>query len=994
MDTKIFLKNAIAKGVSLALGATILSPIYAQENVDESTSQAEQAVPVEEEEDEDYNIVTVTGIRGSLMRSMDTKRNSAGVVDAINSEDIGKFPDTNLAESLQRITGVSIDRSQGEGSRVTVRGFGADFNLVTLNGRQMPTNSGLGRSFDFADLASEGVAGVEIYKTGRASVPTGGIGATINILSLRPLESPGLNASFGLKAVNDTSTIEGDAFTPEFSGVFSDTFFDDTFGVAITASIQERNNGQQSVNNSRWFERDGADVPDNGQQTNLPSAGDIAAIPQQFVYSLDEWERSRKNGQLTLQYQPIDSLVATLDYTYAGLTSDHRYNNMSIWFSPSAQSATWSDGPIVSPLIYTESNDQPDFPHGAGVDASKNKLNSIGLNLRWDATDRLRLKFDHHDSTSQRSPNSIYGSSAGLSASAFTRSSATVNLQGDIPVVTTVASDPLSPDDMQITGSTFANSWAEMNIQQTHFDGAFEVDADQTIDFGISVSKVTNFEASSLVQRNTWGQNQASAYGAISDLVTPASLSGVYDEFSSGADINNNFFTYDMIELIKRAEFLQGLDPSNPLYLAPGSLGGDCGTGLCADSNPGFGNQFIEESKAAYIQYNLIGDIGDYPFNLFVGLRYEETDVTSSSESKDYTRIEWASTNEFNVVEADESITSGLTGSYDFILPSLDFDIELRHDIKARYSYSETIARSGYGDLVGSLSVSNVLRRTGNDLQDAGTGTLGNPGLIPHQSANNDISVEWYYDDASYVSIGGFHKAVENFVSGVEVKGFEVFEGLAHPGFGPLYDDAVTALGAGANNASIREYIFANFANEPGVDVANGVITGVIGRDSAALFDVQTRANSNDIANISGWEAAWQHDFVDTGFGFIVNATFVSGDVDFDRFSDEPQFAVPGLSDTRNMIVYYDRDGIQVRIAYNWRDSFFAGGSTQPGYVDEYEQWDINASYEVNHSLSFFVEAINVTSETNRSYARDYSQVNFVGQTGPRYNIGFRYTFN
>ena len=141
MQHNMFNKNAMAAAVSVAMGLTL-----------SITAQAQDSVPVMEE-------VVVTGIKASLKRAMDTKRDSAGVVDAITAEDIGAFPDTNLAESLQRITGVAIERTRGEGSTVTVRGFGADFNLVTLNGRQMPTHSGGGRSFDFGDLASESVSG-------------------------------------------------------------------------------------------------------------------------------------------------------------------------------------------------------------------------------------------------------------------------------------------------------------------------------------------------------------------------------------------------------------------------------------------------------------------------------------------------------------------------------------------------------------------------------------------------------------------------------------------------------------------------------------------------------------------------------------------------------------------------------------------------------------------------------------------------------------------
>ncbi len=173
----------------LMFGASMVALVAAQPVMAQVTAADE--APAEEE-------IVVTGIRASLIKSLSLKRDTLGVVDGISAEDIGKFPDTNLAESLQRITGVSIDRNIGEGSRVTVRGFGPDFNLVLLNGRQMPA-SGLGscceapasRSFDFANLASEGVAGLQVYKSGRATLQTGGIGSVINIQTPRPLDRPG-----------------------------------------------------------------------------------------------------------------------------------------------------------------------------------------------------------------------------------------------------------------------------------------------------------------------------------------------------------------------------------------------------------------------------------------------------------------------------------------------------------------------------------------------------------------------------------------------------------------------------------------------------------------------------------------------------------------------------------------------------------------------------------------------------------------------------------
>ena len=195
----VFKKRLLSSSVALAMVGAY-QPAVAQSNAE-----------IEE-------IIVTGGIKGSLKRSMDIKRDSMGVVDAISAEDIGKFPDANLAESLQRITGVSISRQRGEGSQVTVRGFGPEYNLVTLNGRQMPTHNGASRSFDFGDLASEGIAGVQVYKTGRADVPSGGIGSTINSSTPKPLEADP-TMSFAVKSVNDTSTRVGDVVTPEASGI-------------------------------------------------------------------------------------------------------------------------------------------------------------------------------------------------------------------------------------------------------------------------------------------------------------------------------------------------------------------------------------------------------------------------------------------------------------------------------------------------------------------------------------------------------------------------------------------------------------------------------------------------------------------------------------------------------------------------------------------------------------------------------------------------------
>ena len=144
-------------------------------------------VAQDNEAEDEVEEVVVTGIKKSLISAIDIKRNNVGVVDAITAEDFGKFPDNNLAESLARVVGIGIDRSNVEGERVAVRGFGPELNLVTLNGRQMPTVPGQwggGRSFNFGDISSHGISAVEVYKSTNSSLPSGGIGSTINMVCL------------------------------------------------------------------------------------------------------------------------------------------------------------------------------------------------------------------------------------------------------------------------------------------------------------------------------------------------------------------------------------------------------------------------------------------------------------------------------------------------------------------------------------------------------------------------------------------------------------------------------------------------------------------------------------------------------------------------------------------------------------------------------------------------------------------------------------------
>jgi len=983
----LFKKKILASSVALALAGTTL-PAYAQDGV-----------LIEE-------VIVQGGIRGSLTRSMDIKRDSAGVVDAISAEDMGKFPDANLAESLQRITGVSISRQRGEGSQVTVRGFGPEYNLVTLNGRQMPTHSSSSRSFDFGDLASEGIAGVQVYKTGRADVPTGGVGSSINISTTRPLDAPGQIASFSAKMVNDTSTRSGDEITPEFSGIYSNTFANDTIGIAITASSQERNNGVNSASTPGWFSKPGdlsgsGGIPDDENQVNRStSADEFYSIPREIRYQISEYESKRVNGQLVLQWAPTDTVTATLDYIHSEMDLNHTMSDLSAWFdnaSSPSQATLWNDGAQRSPLMYSETHNNRDFAMGTRKDGRKNENNSVGLNLEWQASDKLSLALDYHDSTAETGANNPYGTSSLVTMASFNKVQSTVYYGQELPILEQNLNSgldgayrPLYKNDMIITGSVFTNGAARMDIEQAKLSGTYELSESSSIDFGIQMTEMSNRFVGANVQLDNWGG--FTQPGELSDILTRSSMAGQFDQLDGGDDprLQTEYFTTSLEEIIAVAE---------ASYTARGETYakvGDCGTGYCASSDWNSDKRTTEETSAAYIQLNSALEYYGMPVNLQMGLRYEETDVTSAARAPTYNDVYWLGGNEFTLVEAVDAdgnaiqVFEDYIGDYSLVLPSIDMDIEVVENVVVRASYSKTVTRPSFTDIQGGILVD------GTSFKNSGpTASGGNPGLVPIESDNYDVSVEWYYDEGSYFSVGFFKKNVANFIGSSVREGVPLFN-LNYPLGGTLFNQAVADSGIDPSQyTEVGAYIKENY---PGNAAIQGErIYGVDG-DPVVTFEITSPANQED-AEVDGVEINLQHNFGETGFGMIANATFVNANVAYDNMKLNSQFVLNGLSDSANLVAFYDKDGLQARLAYNWRDAFLAGvgqdaGTTSnPTNIEAYGQLDISASYDYSDNLTIFFAGLNVLEETYNVYSRDELQVLQAGQTGARYDIGVRYSF-
>jgi len=252
------------------------------------------------------------------------------------------------------------------------------------------------------------------------------------------------------------------------------------------------------------------------------------------------------------------------------------------------------------------------------------------------------------------------------------------------------------------------------------------------------------------------------------------------------------------------------------------------------------------------------------------------------------------------------------------------------------------------------------------------------------------------------VSVGAFRKEVSNFIGSRVVREQGPLDNTPHPALGERAQAAIDSGVSQNDTQGIREYIFENFPDPETAyfDEGSGniIIVGIPGEDPNTPVDVTETANSDRDVTIDGWEFAVQHTFGDTGFGVIANYTLVSSNTSFnDMVLGDPQFAITGVSDTANLVAFYERDGWQARIAYNWRDSFLAspasGTGNNPIYVDDYSQIDLNVSYDINDNLSVFFEGLNLTEESGRNYGRSEDQVLGYFQGYARYNIGARYTF-
>ncbi|WP_339723277.1 TonB-dependent receptor [uncultured Paraglaciecola sp.] len=921
---------AISLAVSTALGSNFAIAQEAQE------AQEQQA----SDDISNVEVIQVRGIRSSLKESMELKKDSASIQDSIVAEDIGKFPDQNVAESLQRISGVMISRTNGEGTAITVRGLGPKFNAVKLNNRTLATSE-RGREFDFQVLPSELISGADVIKASRANIAEGGIGSYVTVNTARPLTSPGEHIAGSLNfKYNDLA----EKFTPKVSGIYSNTYQDNSVGFLIGFSHIKTENRIDAHETAFWDNVQADDVqrapgPIVNESGNAVTSGTLW-YPGRAQYMSDSEDRSRTSANVTLQYAPTEDLTHTLDVFYTDFDRDAFSNGM--------QAPLHRDGfeDVVvsenSTILAARKNADPlDGLFQTRAEASKTY--AVGYNLfaySGDWTYEADVSYSKAESEprlEQYVPNIINAS--GLIDSDYiafdSRGVDVINIDSSIkwddPAGVKAHWNRLSRDEL------------EDKVMEAKFNASYELNSGMmhSVDMGVSYTD----RKKSLDQYNSdnsqCGSAAVNTCGALIDM--DDSLFSINSDGNFLSDVSGDF-PRNFININNLADYTAAMR----------SITQDNAWGtneLVANASV----ENTEEILALYTQLNLEGEYDSFSWKGNVGVRY----VDSQNKSEGYAiqvldiRMDEVGRDDGEkiiVTTSDPVYTDAETSSSEF-LPSANINLDFANGFYIKGSAAKVMTRAALEDIGVNMSVSGVRLTEYSRNQ-------GNPFLEPYLATQFDLAFEYYQDNGNSYSLNLFTKDFSSWISTqtfVQDSGFDVDRDFD-----------------GTDDWDVRETVTQK-SNRSGVKL-NGV-------ELAALYYFDY---------LPGWL---------DGFGVQANYTYTdSSDSDADVFEQEgvvsPGSGVEGFSpNAYNIIAFYDKDGFQARLAYNWRESFLIQrqsevGGGLPNHADDYGQFDFSTSWDIDDHFTVNAEVINLTDENILEFADVRERVTKVQYSGRRFQIG------
>lgn len=928
--------------VTLALlssGFMALSlPVLAEETVDEKAKAKAEEKQIE--------VIEVKGFRGSIIESINTKRYSSSVVEAISAEDIGKLPDSSIAESLARLPGLAAQRLDGRASKVSIRGFGENESATTFNGREQ-VSIGDNRGVEFDLYPSEIMSGVTVYKTPNASLEGEGIAGVIDMQTAKPLSKSERVLQFnGQLEQTSFDKLNPDGNDSGYRGTFAymDKFADDTIGVAFAHSKMSSPNQEKRWNAWGYPEF----TYDDG------STGSILGGAKPFVRSstLD-----RDSTMLVIEAAPTDELLMTFDALYVDFSDEKILRGIEVPFAW-GQGSISPDTAVIDPetgFVTSAITEGQRVVVRNDYEERNAKLKSFGFNAQYDLNDNWALDFDVSYSKVDRdiwSVESYAGTGRGDSRGAADTLGYTFD-GGNTGATFTHGLDysdynliqlggPLSwgwsqalNDKYGVTGTEYENQLQDGFINAPSIDDelkAIKLAATQEIENDV-IARITYGVSYREREKVKESEGYFMTLSSFSYPDNPGMMV-VPEQYRQGTASLDFIGMGDMI-----AYDTQGLIRDGYYDLTRESL---------TNSSHATKSWLVNEKVTSlFVQADIDTEIAGFPVTGNVGVRYVQTDQNSQGSA-------------IQIID-DKVVTTPTDISHDYsnVLPSLNLSMRIDDEQNLRFGIAKTISRARLDEMNASVNASYNENQTdinGNNWSVSG----GNPLLEPKEALGIDLSYENYFSDEGYFSTAFFWKDLDQWIFDGK---YEVdMSGVANPATGEIPENPI-ASGSGKVNGG------------------GGTLWGY---EISVSFPFKLIDESLD------------------GFGLIASHTEVESDIDDHNGQD---YLLPGLSDSiQNVTFYYEKNGFQFRTSMRKRDDFkgdvygLGFSTTQVDIVGE-TVWDAQIGYDFGEAgitaldgLSVFLQGYNLTEEPFTSLQGDNAlQIRDYQDYGRTYLLGFSY---
>ncbi len=971
---KSFKKNTlytVCQRAMIALFATsVASHAYAQ--------QAAQ------DESEDVEVIEVQGSRDALAKALDRKRESKNVVDAIIAEDIGKMPDENIAEALQRITGISIQRDMGEGTSVNIRGMGSDFNQVKVNGQTL-TSGGNGRDIDFSSMSADLLAAIEVVKTPSAKHEEGSIGGTINLNTRKPLNIKAKQVvNFNFKAAYNEITQRTD---PNAALNITRKFTDD-FGVSASLTAENRQVRQDQYFTRSWRPIDLRELSAVDSEGNVVArdAENQDAIMGNIAYSdnlylpwnptegntkyniendadgigwhaaefgsrLDIQDRERIGSTLNIQYRPNDDTDLQFDVFFSQLTKEQTYYQN--WYK-----FRLVEDPEFSNMLENLAVDESGTFTSADFLHTTNQQSTSRSDRRGETVTNslsFKLRGEH------RFDNLTVNASAGYSQSRekndnesqflFAMNGATHGYRiSDLDLLEVVSAGDnfVAPDENPHRLSQIRDNYREVKDDayeaQIDFDYMLDGDFFSSVEFGAKWTERTKHKDDDSTYIKMWLEDientdkvrqsfidQTNSDGEVISTPVPFPVSDFMD--GRGTDLmTREWGIIDFDTAIDNASTVFGVDSFDELPF-----------GKYRDYRNSYDLNI--ETQAAYAQINidgldglLVGDLGVRAVKTIRNARGYSGNQANILEYRpgldNFARLP--------VIDYRDVIVEK---EYDNILPSLNLRYALGEETLVRFAASKVMARPNFWEIAPYVKQQPLI--------DIPRMWAGNPNLDPFEADQADLTYEWYYGKGASLTVGAFYKNITSF----------------------YYNSVTSNVTLDANGEPLW-----------------------LGVDGNPTPFVISQPQNGAGGEIRGLEAAFQQnfDFLPgklSNFGTLVNYTFSDSSADYlkrnlleqNEQTGEVNFQVncpipddlelPFINQSKhsaNAAIYYEQKGFSSRLAYSYRsDSLVTpqGNFCNAHWNKGYGQLDFSLNWNVKGNVNLILNVVNMTNEAQKQYA-------------------------